>query len=143
LLLLALIPLGILSVIAYQIAASALEQRSLEHYASVARSRIDSVVAVRQKDVLILEYVAKQKWLRERMRQLGDKNADTAGVLAEVTVHLKELLKASPQFDTGSILDPKGMVLAQTVDFVGTFANRDKTKDTYYTGAMSTPGKHF
>jgi methyl-accepting chemotaxis protein len=141
--LLALVPLGILGIIAYRTAADALEQSALDHYASVAKARTDGLIAVHQKNARITEFAAKQKWLIDGLKQLRDNKGDGGAILAEMTARLKELKTTSPQFNTASVLDAKGQILAQTEEFVGAFANRDKSKDQYYTGAMAIPGKVF
>src|SRR5262249_18433954 len=128
--LLALIPLGALGIVAYRTAANALEHNAIEHYAAVATSRADSLSnAVRGKEARLTEFASKQKSLVDGLKQLRNDPSDKEAILAEMTIRLNELKTMSPHFETVSVLDDKGQVLAQTEEFKGTFANRDKSKD--------------
>jgi methyl-accepting chemotaxis protein len=141
--LVALVPLALLSIVAYELAVDSLETRILEHYASLGKSRADAVVAVRNKDVRLVEFAAHQNLVRDRLKQITDEKLDSPAARAELTGFLKELRTASPDFDTAGILDKNGQILVQTEEFTGAFANRDQSKNLYYTGAMATPGTTY
>jgi methyl-accepting chemotaxis protein len=139
----ALVPLAGLGFLAYYQASRALEASILQHYASVSKDRADQIVTSQRKNARILEFAAKQQWLRDQIKQLSSEKGEATAARAEVTTRLKELVTASPEFDTTSVLDKDGFVLAQSEEFAGALANRDKSKDLYFTGAMATPGSPF
>jgi methyl-accepting chemotaxis protein len=140
--LLALGPLVVLGFVAYRITADVLRRRILEQYTSVAKARADSLAALQARNIRILQFAAKDNWLHDRLKQAQGDPADEARVLAEISEHLKEVKKSTPNLEAVNLLDDKGQVLARSEGGPAA-GGRDHGKDLFFTGAMAIPGKPF
>src|SRR4051812_14827875 len=69
---LSLVPLVGLSVATYFLATDALKARGLGHFEAVARAKAARLVALHEKNVLILGYAARERFLRDRLQQLQE-----------------------------------------------------------------------
>src|ERR1700722_5723365 len=70
--LVAIVPMAALGFVAYYQAARALEASILQHYASVSKDRAEEVLAGERRNVRIIEFTAKQQWLKDQLKQLSD-----------------------------------------------------------------------
>jgi methyl-accepting chemotaxis protein len=143
LLLISLVPLATVGVAALWNAEQALRERATGQLASIAtqqKERLDQLFKFYSATVAS---TARNPDLDERLQKFLTGDGDKAALTAEIEDRLKVAMTGVPAALNMHIVDVKGKVVADTLPGKENQKGQDKTKDTYFTGAMANPGKIY
>jgi methyl-accepting chemotaxis protein len=142
-LLISLVPLGAVGITALQAAEQALRDRATSQVQSVAALQDKRLEELFQFYTATLKAAARNPDIDGRLQMFLTGEGDKETLAAEIEKRLKVAMSGVPAAHNMHIVDVKGVVVADTLPAKENQRGKDKTKDTYFTGAMANPGKVF
>jgi methyl-accepting chemotaxis protein len=140
---LALVPLGVLGWISYQNAEDALRERAIAQLTVEGTLQKNRLLALFTEYSNVAEIIASNPDILDLTTQLVGEAGKDPKLAESIEVRLRPLVKNVPGLDNAQIMNPKGIIIADTLPGTENQKGRDKSKDAYFTGALAHPGKVF